>query len=390
MSGRCGIRHIVVEADARREPLTRDILTKMQGVPVRMEHGTPHGSGPGGTDPDKSTLHLLDFKGEFLKPCPGTKEYICCGYRILNVGTNCPMDCSYCILQSYFNKPHIRVFANLDRELESVLGFIDDHPERLFRIGTGEFTDSLACDPVTGWAGLLIPRFTVRKNAVLELKTKSVNVDGVLSTPFRDRIIVSWSLNSPHVTDREEHGAPSLKARLEAARRCQSEGFVVGFHFDPLIPHALWRQGYESTVELMDKYLNPKGIIWISLGSFRFMPPLKPLIRKRHPSTCVLDGEFIVGLDGKMRYFKPIRAELYAFMREQLERWYPDPGLYLCMESDDVWRRSMGWSPGDSEGLCSYLDGRVETLFGRPQGNNRGSLTTHDTTGDDYVFTGTG
>jgi spore photoproduct lyase len=114
----------------------------------------------------------------------------------------------------------------------------------------------------------------------------------------------------------------------------------------------------------MDHYLEPKNIIWISLGSFRYMPELKPIIRKRHPKTCILDGEFIMGLDGKMRYFKPLRMELYAFLAERLNLWCGDMGLYLCMEPHDVWEASLGWSPRESKRLADYLDQRVIGIFG--------------------------
>ena len=312
----------------------------------------------------KDVLHLLSYKGEFLKPCPGTREYICCGYQILNVGTNCPLNCSYCILQYYFNNPHLRVHANLADELPRLLETIDSQPESIFRVGTGEFTDSLALDPIARWTELLVPAFSKRKNAVLELKTKTTHINGLLSVRERDRIIVSWSLNSPFICAREEHGAASIEKRLKAARRCQAEGFKIGFHFDPLIFHDNWKEQYARTVDLMTRYVDPETIIWISFGSFRFMPGLKPVLRKRHPGTCILNGEFVMGLDGKMRYFKPMRIEMYAFMKEQLTKWHPDLGLYLCMESDEIWEKGMGWSPRESSGLSRYLDERVKKIFG--------------------------
>ncbi|MBW1787961.1 MAG: DNA photolyase [Deltaproteobacteria bacterium] len=312
----------------------------------------------------KDVLHLLKFPGAFFKPCPGTREYICCGYQILNLATNCPLDCSYCVLQAYINQPNLRVFVNYEEALQQSLDAIDAQPERVFRVGTGEFTDSLALDPLTGWTNRLVSAFSRRKNAVLELKTKTTAIKGVLASEQRDRIILSWSLNSPYIVSREEHGAPGLRKRLEAARTCQREGFVLGFHFDPLIPHRGWRDGYLRTMELLDRYIDPRGIIWISLGALRFMPALKSIIRLRHPHTTILDGEFITGLDGKRRYFKPIRMDLYGFLRENLEAWHSDLGLYLCMESDDVWKKSMGWSPTDSQGLGQYLDARVGLIFG--------------------------
>ena len=97
----------------------------------------------------------------------------------------------------------------------------------------------------------------------------------------------------------------------------------------------------------------------------RYLPALKPIIRKRHPHSLVLNGEFILGLDGKMRYFKPIRTEMYNFLAEHLGKWSRDLGLYLCMESKDIWQEALGWSPPDSSALSDFLDGRVLSFFGR-------------------------
>lgn len=363
------IGKVILGEGVQKYSSTKSILLQLKDIPVRKERDEsleeiPDVSDEMKMDMGKDTVHLVSYQGEFLKPCPGTKEYICCGYQILNVGTNCPLDCSYCILQAYFNRPNLRIHVNLEEQLGQVFQTIDSEPDRIFRVGTGEFTDSLALDPVTRWSEMILPGFSRRKNAVLELKTKTANTRGLLESEYRDRIIVSWSLNSPFISQREEHRAASLAKRLECARECQSAGFTIGFHFDPLILHRDWMDEYKRTVDLMDKYIEPEGIIWISLGSFRFMPALKPIIRRRHPETSVLDGEFVLGLDGKMRYFKPIRMELYSFLRELLCQWHPDLGLYLCMESDEVWQASMGWTPETSEGLRIYLDERVRKFFG--------------------------
>ena len=365
---RIGIRQVLVEEGAASLPMARRACERLstlspQIVPGHQEEGAGREETPC-VELDKDTLRLMSFPGELLKPCPGTGGgYICCGYQILNVGINCPLDCSYCILQAYINRPSLRVFANLPEALPEIARRIDGDPSRFWRIGTGEFTDSLALDPVVGWTDLLLPFMEGRRNAILELKTKTDRIEGLLRSPHRDRIVVSWSLNSHRIASREEHRAPSLEKRLQAAARCQAEGFAVGFHFDPLVRHPEWREGYERTVELLDRYIAPEKVIWISLGTMRFMPWLKPVIRRRHPGSEVLRGEFVPGTDGKLRYFKPLRMEMYAHLRELIAGWHPDSGLYLCMERDDVWSGSMGWSPGSSEGLASYLDERARKTF---------------------------
>ena len=353
------LKRIILEQGARSFDSCTAIIERLPGIPesrAETQETVPFAM-------DKKSLRLISFPGQIFKPCPGTQEYICCGYHILHVGTNCPLNCSYCILQAYFNQPSLRVFVNLEERLCELSLLLDQHPEKIFRIGTGEFTDSLAMDPIVRWSETLLPFFSKRKNAILELKTKTDNIEGLLRSKYREHIVVSWSLNSPTIVATEEHGAPSLEKRLRAARRCQEEGYVLGFHFDPMIHHPNWEEEYKKTIELMDRYIKPRGIIWISLGSLRFMPHLKGIIRRRHPGTKILDGEFIPGLDGKMRYFKPIRLELFSFMVENLSGWHEDIGLYLCMESDEVWAKSLGWSPGDSRGLSRYLDQRVKDVF---------------------------
>lgn len=337
--------------------MTSGILSKLRD---------PFGTDPFKTplkDPEKSVLRLVSYPGEFLKPCPGTKSYICCGYQILNVGFNCPMDCSYCILQAYFNDSSVRVFVNLEEKLEDIGNCLDQNKKRIFRLGTGEFTDSLALDPYTGWTRFLPSFIKHRQNALLEFKTKTNSIKGLLASENRDRIVVSWSVNSPFIAAREEHGAPGVRTRLEAARACQEAGFVVGFHFDPIIEHSEWERYYLETIEMLKELIDPTRVIWVSLGCLRYMPGLKPIIRKRHKGSQILNGEFVPGLDGKMRYFKPIRIKLYRFMKQRLDEWYKDLGLYLCMESDEVWHKSMGWSPGNSKGLRRYLDTRAVLFF---------------------------
>jgi len=357
------LKRILLEKDAESHGFASRILKKLEGLPLEKEVINEEERKYDPLNMDKASLRLMSFPGEFLKPCPGTKAYICCGYKILHIGTNCPLECSYCILQAYFNQPSLRIFVNLEEKLHLIAGVIDSRPDELFRIGTGEFTDSLALDPVTALSDVLMPFVSKRQNAVLELKTKTDNIERLLSSKIRNRIIVSWSLNSPRITSREEHGAPGIRKRLQAAKKCQEEGFVVGFHFDPLIEHPGWKEEYAKTIDMMDRYIDPKGIIWMSLGCLRYMPSLKPIIRRRHPGSAILDGEFVPGLDGKMRYFKPIRTEMYRFVSGRLDQWYGDLGLYLCMESDEIWKKSLGWSPGNSEGLSHYLDKRVIKHF---------------------------
>jgi spore photoproduct lyase len=358
------IRRLLIERGAEQDSMTHRICARLPAVPTEYvepdDLALPHDI----DRMDKQSIRMVHSNGDFLKPCPGTRRYICCGYQVLNVGINCPMDCSYCFLQSYLNQPSLRIFSNLEDKLDVIGSTIEAYPDRIFRIGTGEFTDSLALDYLTGWTDTLLPFFSSKRNCILELKTKTTCIENLLrKRDLCQRIVVAWSLNTPLVIAHEERNTTSLERRLLAARRCQQAGFVVAFHFDPLIHYRGWREEYEHVIRLMEEYIDPEAIIWISIGSFRYMPDLKWVIRRRFPGTSIFNGEFVSGLDSKLRYFKPIRVEMYARLFERLRQWHRDLGIYLCMESDDVWMQAFGWSPGTSINLSRYLDDRVRKLM---------------------------
>ena len=66
----------------------------------------------------------------------------------------------------------------------------------------------------------------------------------------------------------------------------------------------------------------------------------------------------VLAPDGKLRYLKGLRVELYARMREWLSQAAPEASLYLCMESPRVWREVCGFTP-DGKSLSHLLGGRV-------------------------------
>jgi spore photoproduct lyase len=302
----------------------------------------------------KQVLYLTRNKGSFLKSCPGTREYTCCDYQILHVASFCTMDCSYCILQSYFHPPLLQYFVNredLDAELTGLF-----QKEAISRVGTGEFSDSLIWEGWTDLTGYLVSRFSLQDKAVLELKTKTVNIEGLKGLVHRRKTILSWSLNTPAVIQREERRTASLDARLTAAARCQKWGYPLAFHFDPMIIYNGCETDYRAAVKQLFKRISPENIVWISLGTFRFMPTLKPIIAQRFPDSKIAYGEFITGLDNKMRYFKPLRIALYRQMVDWIRDAAPDVTVYYCMEDDEVWEKTMGFVPPANDGLCRMLD----------------------------------
>ncbi len=318
----------------------------------------------------KQVLFLTQNKGRFVRNCPGTRHYTCCGYEILHIGTFCTLDCSYCILQAYFHPPVLTYFVNHGDLLDALEHLFSTN--RIHRIGTGEFTDSLIWEPWTDLTRQIIPKFAAQNRAVLELKTKTTAIANLKGLRHRRKTITAWSVNTPRVIQSEEHGAASLSERLEAAAESESWGYPLAFHFDPMILYDGCETEYVEVVDQLFSHVSARNIVWISMGTFRFMPALQPIIRSRFPASKIVYGEFIPGLDGKMRYFKPLRIDLYRRMVERIRAYAPGLTVYLCMEDDEVWEKSFGYVPSDYGGLPAMLDRSAARVCGVAGGRTGG------------------
>jgi len=350
---------ILVEKSVKDLPLTQTVIRRLEGIPIKYITRAKHLPAEQVQDlwpDDQKTLFLCRNKGRFFEPCPGTKHYLCCLYKILNFATNCHLNCTYCILQAYLNNPFMVLYTNTDEMFKELDKVFSHNPNTFHRIGTGEYTDSLILDHLTSFTKLAVPYFAGKNNACLELKTKTDCIENLEGLEHGGKTIVSWSLNAEPVIKTEEKDACSLDERINAAYQCQEWGYKLGFHFDPLIYYPGWEDDYKKVVEKLFRTINPASICWISLGCFRFIPKLKPIIRKRYPESKILYQEFIRGLDGKMRYFKPIRLEMYTKMAEWIKGYNQKTFIYFCMESKEVWEKSLGFAPSSNQDLRKWLN----------------------------------
>jgi len=294
---------------------------------------------------------LKIFPGSFARKCPGTKEpYLCCEYEILSPVVNCPIGCSYCILQCYLNEPVNIIYVNVEKIFDDAIErYKQFGNDKIIRVGTGELGDSLVFEEWTGMGGMLIDKFAGMKNIILELKTKSVSMGNILKKKSPGNIVLSWSLNPKEIGKNEEGIAAKVDERIEMAAQAIERGFLVGFHFDPMIYHKNGKVIYGKVIEMLKTEINPEKIAWVSLGTLRYPKEMPPIAKNNRPQSDIFSGEFIKGLDGKWRYPKPLRAEIYKWVAEPIKEWSEDIFVYFCMELPDVWEKVFGWTPEDNE-----------------------------------------
>jgi len=355
---------LLLEEGVEEYPLAQEVLSRLPDIPrqkfqdismltQQMKSSQYDVFGEG-----KKRLALSRFKGSFLKKCPGISPgMVCCNYYVVNLAKNCIYDCSYCFLQDFLgNNPMQVAYVNVEDLLVELEEVFTQNPDRNFRVGTGELTDSLALDAIVPYTAYLLPFFNQQSNAVLELKTKSDQIANLLDHSDPTNIIVSWSLNPQTVIDQEEKGTPSLAQRLESAKACLDKGYRIGFHFDPIILIPGWEDAYQQLVNILCDSLPIAKVEWVSLGSFRYRPSLKSIIKNRHPQTHLFTSEHLPSKDGKFRYLRPLRNHAYKTIRGYLKSRLEELNIYICMETQEIWEGVTGKTPRSDEKLDQFFD----------------------------------
>jgi len=313
---------------------------------------------------ERNKIKIEVYKGEFWKSCPGTTAgYYCCGYQVLTPLRGCGMYCRYCILQAYFENQFQVLFKNwkdLKNEVEKKL----EKWSGVVRIGTGEFADSLYLEDKLKLCKKVADLFDKYPNVLTEFKTKSNNISLLNKIRNPQKVVIGFSMNTPKMINLFEKKTATLKQRLEAAKRCLDMGFWISFHFDPIFWYKEWKEEYMNVVnQIFSVVKDTKRIAWWSLGGFRSPLALKMFLKKINKHLPLYSmGELVYGEDGKVRYYRPIRAELYFTFNEEIKKVDPDITLYLCMESPELWQDS-GMINRIPNGLVKYLDERAKQIL---------------------------
>lgn len=347
---------IYLDPTVKDLPVTQRLLAKFPHLPVVEVTDRKDIKTPQDHHRAKKQLYIARFQGAALKSCQGMGDYVCCQYYTFALVSDCHLECTYCILQDYLhNNPMITVYANIEEIFEQIERRLHHKPDHQFRLGCGELSDSLALDHITEFSSDIISFANRNPNAVVELKTKTANVNRVLQAEHKGNVVVSWSINPEEYVKNEELKCDTLEDRLKAARLCADKGYPVGFHFDPLLYYPDWESQYLTVVKKLSKMFQAHEIAWVSIGSLRFTPGLKKISQNRFPKSKIMTGELFPSADGKTRYFRPIREQMYKAVSDMLIKYLKKTPHYLCMETKAVWKSVYGEIPESNSALEASL-----------------------------------
>lgn len=337
---------VFVETAAAELPRTKRILDKIGQADIIFVDDHRAIEIPGDSTDErfrgaKNCLAIAVKRGESVKEF---RRHSCLRqdteYYLVHAA-NCPFDCSYCYLQSYYENAVPTLFVNTDQLFGRVVQIVENERGGNILFHAGETADALALEHFSGFATDAVGFFAQLKNATLELRTKSEYVENILGLNHAGRTVVSWTLTPTEIIERYERGAASLENRLRAASLCSQAGYPIGLRFDPLIHYDGWQRGYRYLMERIAESLQPDRVHSIVLGGFRFPPRLREIMLERFGRNELTLGEFVPSPDGKLRYFRHIREEMYRALVVMIEEMLGPatlPKIELAMEPEYVWK----------------------------------------------------
>ncbi len=326
---------LIIDKRALDDPVTGRIRSGLDGIEEIV-------TGDVSSHPGPETLVLKFHEGRFVKDFPVTPGAPPCGEKYIAALQGCLYDCSYCYLRSYLSHSTITLLVNSGKMENDIREALDAGTVRLT---TGELSDSLAFDHITGLTSSILPLLE-GTSAVIEARTKSANVDHLPGiSPGGDRdtelarrhLLVTWTLAPPAAIASEEPGAAPLGERLKAIARVSGAGIAFALRLDPIIPHFWDAQSYRSLLERVRETGDGVSPRRIELGVLRFPPGLIESVRQNSPYSPILQGEYVRDREGKMRLYRPMRLRIYREAAGIVRDLFPRSDIELSMEDREVW-----------------------------------------------------
>jgi spore photoproduct lyase len=242
---------------------------------------------------------------------------------------NCLYDCRYCFLQGMYQSANYVLFVNYEDFQQDIRQLCLESPDEPLHFFSGYDCDSLALEPVTGFAEQFLPFFATLPNAWLELRTKSTQVRSLLNREPLPRCIVAFSLSPDQIAVKVEAKAPSVERRLDALCKLQEKGWQIGLRFDPLIYQAGYQQQYRQLFEQVFSRIDLNRLHSVSLGVFRLPENFFKKVHKLYPDEKLFASP-LVSQQGMMSYQQELEQEMMQYCSELLLSYIPDTKFFPC------------------------------------------------------------
>ena len=242
---------------------------------------------------------------------------------------NCIYDCRYCFLQGMYRSAHYVLFVNYDEFFSAMDAKLMAHDGEDVWFFSGYDCDSLALDPLTGFAEHLLSYLETRPHAMVELRTKSTQIRTLLGQAPLSNVIVAFSLTPEPAAVALEHKAPSVAKRINAMTQLAQNGWRLGLRFDPLLDDVRFEEHYQALFRDIFDRIDPACIHSITIGPFRMPGSFFSNVVRLYPDEPLLAGSF-ASRDGLITYPEEREAAMLAFCLDELRAYVSGDKIFSC------------------------------------------------------------
>ena len=238
---------------------------------------------------------------------------------------NCLYDCRYCFLQGMYRSANYVLFVNYEDFLDAMDSRL--MPGRQTWFFSGYDGDSLALEPVTGFAACMLPWFEQRPDAWLELRTKSTQTGSLLAREPLPNIVTAFSFTPKAVWKATEHRVPTVERRARAMQQLAGAGWPVALRIDPLIWHHGFEKHYGELFLQLFRQLPETMLHSVTTGPFRMPQPFFRNMERLYPEEPLLAAG--LGARGKMVSYPLERErEMVDFCVQELRKYLPEEKIF--------------------------------------------------------------
>ena len=249
-------------------------------------------------------------------------------YLVPYTSSGCTASCMYCYLVCNYNKcSYLRLFVNREQMLEKIIKTANSSEKELtFEIGSN--SDLILENIITNNLPWTIENFKNSKKGHLTFPTKFDMVDDILPLDHKGKVTIRVSVNPEEIINKVEFGTSRLTGRIEAINKLKEAGYKIGILIAPVILVHNWKEIYSKLIKKLDSELSEKvkkdTFFEIIFMTYSYVHT--KINEEAFPNAINLyNKEIMTGRGrGKYMYKNDIRKESEIFLREQMNKYFPN------------------------------------------------------------------
>tara|TARA_B100001057_G_scaffold471195_1_gene533269 strand:- start:795 stop:1487 length:693 start_codon:yes stop_codon:yes gene_type:complete len=193
---------------------------------------------------------------------------------------------------------------------------------------SGYDCDSLALEPVSHFMKYLINRLDQNSDILLELRTKSTQINFLTNQRVIKNILVAFTLSPNIIIKNYEFKTANLKKRIRAIKLLQDTGWKIGLRFDPIIYSINYKEVYGDFFDSVFSSINKEKIHSVTIGTLRMPNNFFKKLIKNYPNEHNLFSE--TKQEKKLTtYNNGLNEEIISFCKKKINSYIDKDKLYI-------------------------------------------------------------